>query len=163
MGATGTIHGHPHPNPSGDPGDARDAGEPVADPRPERDARWATTETTLSESHTASGYSRLTVRVPRRGPVRFDLREEAASGVAHAQRDVQLTVPGGSIAQMLRSLSDAPVEAVDPDLAVRLLAAIRAAVPAGAFPSTYPEVRRWLVRNGVPFHERRWTVTRSDP
>lgn len=130
---------------------------------PSAAGRWSSGEATLHESHTASQYSRLTVRVPKRGPVRFDLREEAVSGVAQAQRDVQLTVPGGSMAQMLRLLSDAPVESVDPELAVRLLAAIVGAVPTGAFPCSYPDVRRWLVRHGVPFHERRWTVTRSEP
>lgn len=140
-----------------------DATEGIDAVEPGACERWASGEATLSESHTATQYSRLTVRVPRRGPVRFDLREEAVSGVAHAQRDVQLTVPGGSMAHMLRLLSDAPVEAVDPELAARLLGAITGALPTGAFPSTYPDVRRWLVRHAVPFHERRWTVTRSAP
>ncbi|MEZ4235836.1 MAG: hypothetical protein R3F59_06675 [Myxococcota bacterium] len=117
----------------------------------------------LAESYTARGSCRFAVEVPRRGPMCFELVEHASDDLRWAERDVRLTVSVRDLHRVLGALVDGPVEPRDPDLSSRLLDALARAVDDGRFPTSWIEVRRWLDARGVPYVERRWTVTRSDP
>jgi hypothetical protein len=129
-------------------------------PTPEPARRGPLRGVVLSESYTATGSSRFTIDLPRRGPMHFELVEHAAADLRHAQRDVNLTVATRDLHRVLRVLVDGPIESRDPDLPTRLLEAVVEAVEDQRFPTRWCEVRRWLDARGIPYIERRCTVTR---
>ena len=73
-----------------------------------------------------------------------------------------MVVAADQLPRVLRALVEGPIEPSDPDLASVLLDAIVDALIAGAFPTTTGSVRRWLDAVGIPYTERRWTVTHSE-